>query len=500
MNHQERIPTAPRAMLNSERVRLLENLVRLREQSQALSTPESQNLTPVIPHNPVIQIPIPLPATIPSTPANINSHPMNSPIPGPTPANAPMGGIAIPMDPKFFSPITLREREEGEVSSSSATPKRLSSDCTRGKQAVYSPDERDHKRRSSSPEPVRHRLPSSRTYCNPRSPEGARRPSPPRNSSKSSRLSRSPRRIKRPYSPDRRRSRPSPSPEAAHRCSRRASSPNIWPPRPFEPKSPHPSPHRRRASEYDPRATKSRNNEPFRANTFPDFSNIHGNNHIPFKDLNSQELNPKDNAPAASEEAPSLDHRRSDHERRQAVAQGQEATAESPQAPTMLMSPATTTDSTRGIGEPAQHELLRPTPQKSPTPPELPLTTKRTPSPPQFQAKLTGGPPGHIPSPTPSPVSRFKGLPEDVPMQELAPSIPPSIPAPSVQEVKLCHNVPGLWMVKAGLATVEILTCEFEIDEIAADRWGIRGSSRYAQTYSRFYWYTNSLEGTSKKS
>lgn len=67
---------------------------------------------------------------------------------------------------------------------------------------------------------------------------------------------------------------------------------------------------------------------------------------------------------------------------------------------------------------------------------------------------------------------------------------PSSIPGPlpdaakpdsasSSQLVKPCHNVPGLWMVKSGRRSIEIVTCEFEIDKIAADRWGIRSSSRY---------------------
>ena len=143
MNNLERIPKAPRAMLLSERVRLLEDLVCLKEQNQAAEPPPHAS-------TPVIQIPIPLPATVPSTSAGLNGHPTNPPGPAPpTPSNATTGAIAIPMDPEFFSAVT--------VSSSSTTPspmKRLSFDSNRGRQTNHTTAEKDHKRRSASPKSV----------------------------------------------------------------------------------------------------------------------------------------------------------------------------------------------------------------------------------------------------------------------------------------------------------------------------------------------------------
>lgn len=71
--------------------------------------------------------------------------------------------------------------------------------------------------------------------------------------------------------------------------------------------------------------------------------------------------------------------------------------------------------------------------------------------------------------------------------------LPDADSASSSQLVKPCHNVPGLWMVKSGRNSIEIVTCEFEIDKIAADRWGIRGSSRYVCSSQSWKWMLNVL-------
>ncbi|KIL67682.1 hypothetical protein M378DRAFT_272489 [Amanita muscaria Koide BX008] len=333
------VPKAPRAMLISERVRLLEVLL-LKDQKN-LNGAESHNPTPPGHTSlPAALIPSPFPSTL--NPASIdNNHQTNTT--GPVSARPATAEIAIPLDPQFLAAFKSTEREEGEIRSSSITPapnKGSSDDSMKANRAT---DESGRPRRSSSVERPRHRLPSSRTYRCSRSPESRRRRRSPsrRTPPRSSRRSPSPSYTKRTYSPDRRYNRRSPSPRADRRYRRAPPSPTTRPRRPSESK-PVPSTSRRRSSEYDASLSKPRRYEPTRANTLPELGSPNGAHKTRHPQRPDHERN-------IGVETTSLDYRRSNHERRNG--EEKESNAHSPRGlPNQSMSPASKDASHRSEG------------------------------------------------------------------------------------------------------------------------------------------------------
>ena len=360
------IPKAPRAMLMSEKVRMPEDH----------QLPQDHNKD----SNVNLQIPIHSPA-IGGTPAIVHeAAPTNC-------SSTPVGeGIAIPMDSKFLSPAKGMEREEGEISS---RPSSATSDVARRMSPPkrYSLDGGKRPRRSSSPEPVRHRLSPSRTYRN-RSPECSVR-SPERFVRPSSRRSQSPSHPRRPISPEYMTSPPSP------RQRRSYPSPRI--PHAFEPAlpiSPRSATHKRRGSGYDRRRSRDSDGQPHLSRRRDSYN----------KELLTSPY-PEGHKDAFTARSDSVD------------------SSHTQQSKTSINS--------------TNHK--------------------------------TGDHHRSLSGPTPSPSSIPRLLPDAANFNLDC----------SPQVVKPCHNVPGPWMVKSGRKSVEIVTCEFEIDNIAADRWGIRGSSRY---------------------
>lgn len=446
------VPKAPRAMLISERVRLLEVLL-LKDQKKTLNGAESQNPTPPGLHTslPAALIPSPFPST--PNPASIldNNHQTNTTAPvSARPATAEIG---IPLDPQFLAAFKSTEQEEGEIRSSSITPaptKGSSDDSMRANRAT---DESGRPRRSSSAERPRHRLPSSRTYRCSRSPESRRRRRSPsrRTPPRSSRRSPSPSYTKRTYSPDRRYNRRSPSPRADRRYRRAPPSPTRRPPRPSESK-PVPSTSRRRSSEYDASLSKPRRYEPTRANTLPELGSPNGTRKTRHPQRPDHERN-------ISVETTSLDYGRPNHERRNG--EEKESDAHSPRGlPNQSMSPSIKDASHRFEGRDGGGVRVC-------TPTEDIVMKERSPT-------------------TTSDVSMGERTPTlSQPAQEQESMEGPSLPKPPGSPMHIskmpCHSIPGLWMVTSGLETVEILSCEFEIDKIIAERWGVRRSSRHGK-------------------
>ncbi|KAF8338360.1 hypothetical protein F5887DRAFT_517007 [Amanita rubescens] len=160
-----KVPKAPRAMLISEKVRVLEDYLLLQDHNKDLNV-----------NNPNLDMRIPVPSSaIGTAPPSVHET---------APSNSSSTGIAIPLETKFFTHAKNLEREEGEITSS--RPPSVASDVARKASPVkrYSIDGGGYPRRSASPEPARHRLPVSRTYRN-RSPERLVRPSSRRSKSPS---------------------------------------------------------------------------------------------------------------------------------------------------------------------------------------------------------------------------------------------------------------------------------------------------------------------------
>ncbi len=237
----------------------------------------------------------------------------------------------------------------------------------------------------------------------------------------SSRRSRSPSYPRRPNSPDDRTSRPSRSPGGPRR---RRSSPNPRIPHAFDRPpliSPLSATHRRGGSNDDTRRGKYTDGEPY-----------------PSRDKdNYYSESPTSRYPEGQEDAFSVrdgmtssDRSASNHDRQRGSTQerGSDAESSRPLAPIRSMS--------------INHKVDDPLERHSPS----------------------GGPT------TPSPSSTVGPLPDTTAQGDFSP--PP-------QTVKACHSVPGLWMVKSGQSSIEIVSCEFEIDTVTAEKWGIRGPSRY---------------------
>jgi hypothetical protein len=43
-------------------------------------------------------------------------------------------------------------------------------------------------------------------------------------------------------------------------------------------------------------------------------------------------------------------------------------------------------------------------------------------------------------------------------------------------DVLPCHNVPGVWFVKVALGGIGTLECSFEVDDVTALKWNLRGA------------------------
>ena len=308
-------------------------------------------------------------------------------------------GIAIPFHPQFFPHAKGMEREEGEITSSK--PSSVTSDVPHWPSPPkrYSIDGGKRPRRSPTPEPARHRQPSSRTYLH-RSPECLVRPLSGR--------SQSPSHPRRPISPEYMTGRRTHSPEGPRR---RRSTPGAKIPQTFEPappRSPRSAMHKRRGSDYDARR-----------------SNDSGESYV------SRENYKESTYPEGHKDA-FMARDVSNHNR------GREST-----------------------GERDSVESLH-------TKPSINSNDHKT----DHRRSFSGG----LTTPSPSSASR-----------------PLSDAASSSQLVKPCHNVPGLWMVKSGRKNIEIVTCEFEIDKITADRWGVRGSSTYVCSSQSWKWVLHVL-------
>ncbi|KAF8349178.1 hypothetical protein F5887DRAFT_553967 [Amanita rubescens] len=383
-----KVPKAPRAMLISEKVRVLEDYLLLQDHNKDLNV-----------NNPNLDMRIPIPSSaIGTAPPSVHEI---------APSHSSSTGIAIPLETKFFTHAKNLEREEGEITSS--RPPSVASDVARKASPVkkYSIDGGGNPRRSASPEPARHRLPISRTYRN-RSPERLVRPS--------SRRSKSPSHPRRP-------SRPSRSPEGPRR---RRSSPSPRIPHAFDRPpliSPLSATHRRRGSDDDTRRGKYTDGEPYP-------SRDNDNNHS--ESPTSRCPEGQKDAFSARDGMTSSDHSASNHDWQRGSTQerGSDAESSRPQAPIRSMS-------TNNINHKVDDQHKRHSP--------------------------SGGP-------IPSPSSTVGPLPDTTTIGDFSP--PPQI-------AKACHNVPGLWMVKSGQSRIEIVSCEFEIDTVAAEKWGIRGPSRY---------------------
>ncbi|KAF8627069.1 hypothetical protein AX17_006408 [Amanita inopinata Kibby_2008] len=390
----DKVPKAPRAMITSERVRLLEGFIRhhddkkrppaVNEQRRLMQT---HSLVTISPGSSLNQSLPYVPLTTPST-----------------------EGITIPLDPQFLTHHTKgTEPEEGEIISSrenraSSFPSPLQVDTdSLGPRESLEMAAGDRKRRQSPiPEPLPHRLPPSRTYRRSQSPTGLPRrpPSPRYRHSRSSRSPDSTRHshttnyTKRLSSPRRRSTSRSPrSSESRHRYDRKPPSPATQS-RPSEQKSPSPPRSRaaqpRRNSEFDSNSPTYQNEPSSRT-----LASLRGGRscHDLDNKLNASHKAHHHHAQdkhvtvgGANGDTVSSDHHKSNHDRR-----------------------------------------------------------RRSLSP-------SNGRKGHY--------------------------MPQHRASVAVNATKPCHNVPGLWMAKRGLANIEILTCEFEIDQEAADRWSVRGSSR----------------------
>ena len=370
----------------------------------------TNNLQDSIPN---LQVSIPL-STVPPTPASSRGETIPS-----TPSSAiPPGGV----DSKFLKPTKIIEREEGEILSSrtsSATPPNGRKASPLGR---YSTD-----RTPPSPEPVRHRLPISRSYLP---------PSPHYHISRSSlspelsRGSHSPIHTRRPLSPDHRANLPSSSHAWKHRRRSSSSSRSYHPSRsPISPRFPP----QRRASEHDAPPDKSDNER--RGNGLCDTDKSR------FPDWQKHTRN-------VSVNTTSSDHRTHSHEPRRGSMQDWRSDSGSSSMQRVSTHSISSTNNSRA------DSVF-----------------------PESGQDWTGSN-----------------------VVEHVPSTPKSV-ADAELLVKPCHNVPGLWMVKFGADGVEIVTCEFEIDEIAADRWGIRDASRYAHSmYSmQSEWTDHRFTGMAKK-
>ncbi|KAK2460307.1 hypothetical protein APHAL10511_007696 [Amanita phalloides] len=361
-----------------------------------------------------------IPITIPLPTTPANSQAAALPIPSSAPAGE---GTAVPLDSK--------EPEEGEIMGSSPSS-RTPSHAVRQTSPLKSCYTYGRKY-SISPEPAPHRLPTSRTYRSRSPSEGSYR--------HTSRSSRSPQLLRYSQSPihTRRQSSfpddlrgPSSPPRRVRKRSRSRAIP-----RPSEPTSPvslRSATHERRGSNYDTRLGK---NEPhsWKDNGYPD------------KSLTSEE---KDHARSVNGGVTPLDHHTSDRERRRSSTQSREFDAGStrPKVPTRSISLSNSKPN-------HQVDIIA---LDRTTPPDGIQNNV-------FDTKLTASPLSMM---TPLPGTAECGL----------------SPHDQVQVGKPCHEVPGLWMIKAGGSSVEIVTCEFEIDKVTADRWGI-GSSRHGEEKAR---------------
>ena len=387
-----KVPKAPRAMLISEKVRVLEDYLLLQDHSKDLNV-----------NNPSLDMRIPIPSSAIGTAPPIvhGAAPSNS-------SSTSDEGIAIPLDTKFFAHVKSLEREEGEITSS--RPPSVASDVARKASPVkiYSLDGGRYPRRSASPESAQHRLPASRTYRN-RSPERLVRPL--------SRGSHSPNHSKRPFSSEDRTSRRSRSPR------RRRSTPNPRIPYTFDrPPLILSATHTRRGSEDDTRRGKYTDGEPYPSRDKDNYRS---------EPPTSRYSEGQKDAFSVRDGIASSDHSASNHDWQRGSTQERASDAESsrPQGPKQSMS-------TNNINH-RKADDQRHTPSGGPT--------------------------------TPSPSSTVGPLPDTT----------RGDPSPPPQVVKACHHVPGLWMVKSGQSSIEIVTCEFDIDMVAAEKWGIRGPSRY---------------------
>ncbi|KAF8631366.1 hypothetical protein AX15_002423 [Amanita polypyramis BW_CC] len=276
-------------------------------------------------------------------------------------------------------------------------------------------------RSSPSPEPVYHGSPTSRTYRMPLSSDKHRWPPSPHHHT--SRTSPPPEPLRRSYSPGY-----TGRPLSPNRSANRPSSPG-WKrqrassrphhPYPYEPRPPISSrfPRQRRASEQYTRPQKPSDDGPF---------SWRGRENRPTDTENKHQLHSPDGKKqmrSTSGNTTSSDHRTPSYERRRGSTQDWKLDTRSSSVRRASTHSMSSTNSRRAD-------------------------------------------------------SAFRS--PDVAERIFSLSKPESI-ANAEPPPKPCHNVPGLWMIKTGARTVEIVTCEFEIDKIAADRWGIRGPSRHGK-------------------